>query len=343
MRMVLAIPVLGLIGGAALGLRSPDLPVAWLVAALCAWGLLAIHAARVRNEVLIAVSVCGAFAVGGVLLAADAWHRAWRPTLRLVFEAIAHDERIAAVRAGRSVPDDDSAAVVLAGVLVDDAAQTAGGAVSLAIDVRWIGRLHGRADRIDPAANPVSGRALLTVAGTFAPRQMREWRAGRRVRASAEVHRPARYLDPGVADQERVLARRGVSLVGSIKSGALVTLEAEGDVLHETAASVRAFARRAIGGAVGRWSPRAAAIVERDRHWRSHRSRCRDGAAPAGVGHLSRDCDLGWEHRASVGAPCSACSGVQASSDVPPCSPLPPPSLPTEWSCRGARRSSAPC
>jgi competence protein ComEC len=75
------------------------------------------------------------------------------------------------------------------------------------------------------------------------------------------LRRVARYLDPGVPDQERALARRGVTLVGSIKSGALVEVLARAGPLAETAASVRAFTRRAVADSVGTWSPRAAAIV----------------------------------------------------------------------------------
>ncbi len=72
---------------------------------------------------------------------------------------------------------------------------------------------------------------------------------------------PSFYLDPGVPDQERVLARRGIALVGTVKSGALVDVEARGSPLAEAAASIRAFSRRAIASAVGRWSMRAAGIV----------------------------------------------------------------------------------
>ena len=42
------------------------------------------------------------------------------------------------------------------------------------------------------------------------------------VKAPALLRRPARYLNHGVPDQERLLARRGISLVGSVKSAALV-------------------------------------------------------------------------------------------------------------------------
>ncbi len=62
-------------------------------------------------------------------------------------------------------------------------------------------------------------------------------------------------------DEERALARRGTTLVGSVKSGALVEVVSTGSVTAETAWQIRSFARRAIARSVGRWSPRSAAIV----------------------------------------------------------------------------------
>jgi competence protein ComEC len=58
-----------------------------------------------------------------------------------------------------------------------------------------------------------------------------------------------------------MLARRGISLVGSVKSGALVEIVADGSAASEAAAASRAFVRRAVGAAVGRWSERSAAVV----------------------------------------------------------------------------------
>jgi len=110
MRVAVAIPVAGLVAGAAAGLRWPGVPSGWLVALLCACTLLALHAARRSRPSLVAVSACGAFAVGGAALSANAWHHAWRPSLRIIFESIAHEARVDAVRAGLNPPEDDSAA-----------------------------------------------------------------------------------------------------------------------------------------------------------------------------------------------------------------------------------------
>src|SRR5439155_19648389 len=131
----------------------------------------------------------------------------------------------------------------------------------LNVDTRWIGRMRSGGRARDPAANPVNGGVLLTVVGTLAADHRNDWRAGRMIRAAAQVRRPSFYLDPGVPDQERVLARRGVNLVGTVKSAALVDVESRGSLIAEAAASVRAFSRRAIASAVGRWGARAAGIV----------------------------------------------------------------------------------
>ncbi len=156
------------------------------------------------------------------------------------------------------------------GVLRSDATPTESG-VSLSIEVDGlvgqVGRV-GRAGEDDAESRPgpigpgkTSGGVLVTVVGSLAAGRIDEWRAGRRVRLPVMLRRPSRYLDPGVPDHERALARRGTTLVGTTKSGALVEMLARGSWLDESLASVRAFSRRAIGDAVGRWSPRSAAIV----------------------------------------------------------------------------------
>jgi len=261
MRVAVAIPVAGLIAGAAAALRWPDVPVGWLVALLCGWTLLALHATRVSRPSLLAIAACGAFAAGGAVLSMNAWQRAWRPQLRIVFESIAHDARIAALRSGRHPPEDDSAPVVLTGVLRADGARTASGSITLAVDVEWLGRLDATGGRTDAAANPAQGGVLLTIGGSLAAEHLPEWRAGRKIRVPTEVHRVARYLDPDVADQERAMARRGIALAGTVKSAALVSVIQHGSLVDELAARARAYSRRAINASVGSFSSRAAAIV----------------------------------------------------------------------------------
>ncbi|MFN7980733.1 MAG: DNA internalization-related competence protein ComEC/Rec2 [Vicinamibacterales bacterium] len=62
-------------------------------------------------------------------------------------------------------------------------------------------------------------------------------------------------------DRERLLARRGTSLVGVVKSAALVEVVTQGSRADEWAARIRDYTRRAVGESVGAWSPRAAGIV----------------------------------------------------------------------------------
>lgn len=257
----LLVAVTGLLAGAALGLRVVDTPTSWLLAGVTGWTLLAVHGVRVRQPMVLVAAAWGTFVLGGAALSQDAWARAWRPPLRVIFESIAHAQKVEAIAGGLVVPEDGDAAVVLTGVLRADAAPSSSGAVSLSVDVEWLGSARHGSERFDVAANPVQGGVLLTVLGRLAPEQMPAWRAGRRIRTTATLRRPARYLDPGVPDQERALARRGVSLVGSVKSGALVSVESTGPLHAELAARIRGYARRAIDAGVGAWSPRASGIV----------------------------------------------------------------------------------
>ena len=239
MRVVAAIPACALIAGAAASLASTEAHSAAAYAALAVASMAAVSAWRLRRTAGFAIAIAAVFAAGGYLRGGDAWQRAWRPPLRIAFEQIA---------------ERDEAFVLLEGTLRSDAAPTATG-VSLGVDVDACPSCPSRLSR------PITGGVLLTVVGALAAERMGQWRAGRRVRVAATVRRPSRYLDPGVPDQERVLARRGTILVGTVKSGALVDVVARGSRIEETLARIRAYARRAIGGAVGRWSPRGAAIV----------------------------------------------------------------------------------
>jgi competence protein ComEC len=257
---VAAIPALALVAGCAAALAGANLyPLLATVFLIAAAGAATV-AYRTSHASVCAVSVACGFACGGVLLGADAWQRAWRPPLRVLFESIAQDKRLEAARFGQLQPEDAAVAMSLVGVLREDAAVSNGG-VSLSLQVSWAGRARSFDERLDPAANPARGGVLLTVAGSLAAERAGEWRAGRTVRTVALLRRPARYLDPGVPDLERALARRGTTLVGTVKSAALVEVTARGSPAAELAASARAYARLAIGAAVGRWSAQSAAIV----------------------------------------------------------------------------------
>jgi competence protein ComEC len=298
MPSIAAIPALGLLAGAVLGLLLPDLPLTLGVLALALAALAAAWAWRRSRPLVLTFAIGLAFLAGGTTLAVHAWQIAWRPSLRVAFEELARSEREEARRAGRALPEDDSAMAILTGVVRADASPRAGGvSLSLAVtavrrpgpfgpgeagSVRRPGpfRLRSTDDEDElrrdapkresaTAVGPgedgtdirVRGGVLLTVGGVLALDRADEWRAGRTVRVAALLRRPSRYLDPGVPDEARALARRGTVLVGSVKSGALVEVVARGSVLAEAAATVRHFARTAIRSSVGRWSARSAAIV----------------------------------------------------------------------------------
>jgi competence protein ComEC len=248
-RTVAAIPAIGLLSGAAFGLLVPDVPPRLAYPFLIGCGALAWWAWRAANVRVLAAAVMAAFFAGGAILSADAWQRAWRPPLWTAFEALARAQRLDAEHAGRNLPLDEEAFAVVRGRLRSDAAPSQNGA-SLSVDVEGVEGREGQ-----------EGGIIVTVVGSLAAERIGEWRAGRRVRMPVQLRRPSRYLDPGVPDQERALARRGTRLVGSVKSGALVDVVARGNRLDEAMGAARAFSRRAIADAVGRFSPQSAAIV----------------------------------------------------------------------------------
>jgi competence protein ComEC len=266
-RVVAAIPSIALLAGAALVFAIDDkslpLPVAdGGIAVSVAVAL----AALVRGRVFtLAAAVAMGFFAGGARLADHAWRHAWPAPLRFEFERIARQARIRAAQQGRRLPEDPEASAEVIGVLTTDAAETPNG-VSLSVDVFGIRGLEPP-DESRPAlggqlrASAPLGGILVTVLGSLASERAGEWRAGRSLRFPAQLRRPARYLDPGVPDAERALARRGVTLVGTVKSGALVDVLAKGSWPDEALATARSFARRAISDTVGRWHPQSAAIV----------------------------------------------------------------------------------
>jgi competence protein ComEC len=143
--------------------------------------------------------------------------------------------------------------VVLEGRLRVDAPLLAYGA-QLTLDVELAGgvgaELVGR-----------SGGVRLVVGGLPDPRMVEGWRAGRRMRVTAVLRYPATFSDPGVPDERRQLALRGIVLTGSVKSGALVEMVAIGRPFEELAASTRARIRRVIARHVGAIDARSAAVA----------------------------------------------------------------------------------
>ena len=263
-RTVAAIPAVALIAGCAAGLLVPTLPHFLVYALLALTAAGAAVAWRGGRERWLVSCVAAGFAAGGALLSFDGWQTARQSSLRMVFDELARAQRAEAEAAHRFVPEDPSAFAFVEGLLRSDASPGASGvALSVAVDrIRGPGPPGSADDRVDRQPDiAVAGGVLITVTGSLAPLQVGEWRAGRRVRLPVDLSRPARYLDEGVPDGERALQMRGTSLVGTVKSGALVEVLRRGHFIDERSADVRALARRTIGDAVGRWSPRSAAIV----------------------------------------------------------------------------------
>ncbi|MSO61049.1 MAG: DNA internalization-related competence protein ComEC/Rec2 [Acidobacteria bacterium] len=233
--------------GTAAGVFGPPswLPLArWLLAAS---GIVAfLCASRHRKTWALRCSLAG-LAAACALLASAAQDAALHPPLRTMLE-----QRLGGFAIeGIDAPRHDTP-IVVEGILAADAAVTESGALL---------RLHVERIWIGPCPEPATGGVSLTVTGTLAADAVGEWRAGRRVKAAALLRRPARYLNAGVPDQERLLARRGVALVGSIKSAALVEVVSRGHWFDETAAAIRASVRRAMAHHVAVRDPRSAAVA----------------------------------------------------------------------------------
>src|SRR5579872_2166158 len=170
-----ATPSVSLLVGAAAGLFLPNIPrvpLLWLLLALSALSAWSWRASHTRVLVL---GVIAGFLAGGALLSSSAWQRAWRPSLRIAFEALARDQRAQAVAEGRRVPEDEEAFATLEGELRADATPGNAG-VTLSVDIDGLDGQEGREKR------PVTGGVIVTVIGSLAGSEMHEWRAGRRVR-----------------------------------------------------------------------------------------------------------------------------------------------------------------
>jgi competence protein ComEC len=143
----------------------------------------------------------------------------------------------------------------LEGRVREDAVLTPSGA-SLTIDIAAVAPAGQ-----EPVALERRVGARLTVAGSVPPSSAAEWVAGRVLRVTATLRPPSAYRNVGVQDEARALARRGIALVGSAKSAALVEVAARGTAVEEMAAASRAWARRELTRFVGRWSARSSAIA----------------------------------------------------------------------------------
>ena len=191
------------------------------------------------TEEATALIVAGAIAAGLSLGTSDA-ARVYRPTL-------------AAWGAGseRAAP---SAPVVVEGVLREDAVRSASG-VSLTVDVRRIGEI-GSGKPV-----PVDGGVRLSIAGMLVDERVEEWRAGRTIRMPALLREASTYFNPGTPDARPALARRGIVLVGTVKSAAVVEVVRRGSAWSEGAAAIRAWTRRQIERTLTPIDPAAAGVT----------------------------------------------------------------------------------
>ena len=107
----------------------------------------------------------------------------------------------------------------------------------------------------------MKGGARLSVIGTMAQSAMGEWRAGRELLVAASLREPTVYRNPGVPDERRALARRGVALVGTVKSAAMVDVVSRASSPDEWASAFRAWVRSVLAATVAPWSDRSAGVA----------------------------------------------------------------------------------
>jgi competence protein ComEC len=181
------------------------------------------------------------------LIGSAAEERAMHPPLRQFLE-----DRVGGFAMETLARERQETPLEIEGRLMADAYATAAGAA-----------LRVRVDRVSVGTclEPAEGGVSITVLGAMAASGLDQWRAGRTIRAMAVLRRPAKYLNAGVPDQERMLARRGMSLVGTVKSAALVQVVRRGSWIDETASAVRSAVRGAINRHVGSRDAQSAAIA----------------------------------------------------------------------------------
>ena len=194
----------------------------------------------IRFTLLAGFAVC-------VLLGAEAQYRALHPPVRQVL-----DEHLGGFAVETVAITRHDTPFEIEGRLLADASLSDAGA-SL--------RLRLLSLRLDSCPMPIAGGVAITVAGGLVTDAASEWRAGRVVRMPAVLRRPARYLNRGVPDQELLLARRGVALVGSVKSAALVQVVGTGNWLDESASTIRAAVRASLTRHVSVRDPQSGAVA----------------------------------------------------------------------------------
>jgi competence protein ComEC len=235
--------VAGLAGGV---LVDRPLALAESIALSGSWTF-AVLAYRTAWPRVFTASLLIAVIVAGFILGQHAVDRALHTPLRDALERTSGGFALDALDDRRL-----EAPVAIEGRLRADAALTETG-VTLSIDVASIW--------IDGVALTTAGGIAVGVGGAVDAPSIDRWRKGTVIRAPVLLRRPARYLNAGLADQERALARRGTTLVGAVKSGALIETIAEGPWWERAASAVRARTRAALSRHVAPRSAQSHAIA----------------------------------------------------------------------------------
>ncbi len=192
---------------------------------------------------ILALTAAAAAAACGWALGSVAVRDALDPEIRAV---------LTDVRGESGVSDRPGDPVALTGRLLADAVAGPEG-LRLAVEALSVDAGSGRRE--------CRGGVLITVAGNATDGRVAAWTKGRSVRAPVLLRRPSRYLNAGVPDHEQALLRRGIALVGTVKSAWLVELVGLGSVFDEGAAAARRWARRVLDRQVGAHDVRSSAIV----------------------------------------------------------------------------------
>ena len=210
-----------------------------------------------------AVGVSLSLAVASASAAVVAPEAVWRRALLLASVALASMTHGAAARDRilHAPLWSWTGPVVISGRLIDDAA-ILDGAVRLLVDV----------DSVEDSRGPhrVGGRIQAYVSGELAAGSLREWTAGRWIRAPVTLRRGQVWLNPGGPSERWQILRRPFLLTGTIKSALLVQAR-PGHIWVEWAAAIRAHIRQRVAHAFFDTSDPTGAIVVAiligDRSW----------------------------------------------------------------------------
>ena len=211
-------------------------PADALASAVAAAALAVLAPSRMSAKALVAVSVLSLAAAHGAAARARALH----PSLLAWFDEQAGGDA-----------DRLLSTAEIDGVLAADAALVEDG-VRLVVDIQGV--------RAATAAVVVAGRAQLHVSGDQAAGHLREWTAGRRIRAPVLFRRPQTLLNFGGPSPFWQRLRRPFVLAGSIKSAALVEVE-RGAWWRDLAAGARWRARDAVARFIAPLNAQAAGVV----------------------------------------------------------------------------------